>query len=412
MNKLILFLASAILLFVITAFITAEQNIYVEQVVPQHVEPGNDFIVTLTVHKGNQTGFARLQQFLPAGCKAEAISTEKAEFINDEGSAKFIWVSLPTAESFTVSYKVIPGPEVRGRQVINGLFYYIAEEKTQKISLDPAEFFVSLSKADGSSEANVPGVERKLFSIAPDKGQYRVELTIHPNNANTSAQFIDQIPDGYTAESIDTHGATFSFENRNATFTWLTFPADSVFTISYMVSSGSATEAPVINGMLVYGDDSLNTEEKRRAEILAEDNTSDSIIDALIDAENAKEVMSQAHKEMNQADESATASTTAEIQLPAPQAGIYYKVQICATRKSPARKSEFFHKKYNVADDVELTYHEGWKKYIIGSFTTYEEAKAYYQQTREKVSDAFIVAYDNGTRVPVAEARSKKAGNN
>ncbi|MBL0103500.1 MAG: hypothetical protein IPP51_06915 [Bacteroidetes bacterium] len=114
---------------------------------------------------------------------------------------------------------------------------------------------------------------------------------------------------------------------------------------------------------------------------------------------------------MESSDQNTSASTDAQINLPAPQSGIYYKVQICATRKSPARKSEFFTKKYNVSDNVELTYHDGWKKYIIGSFTTYEEAKAYYKSTREKVSDAFIVAYDNGTRVTVAEARKSKVVN-
>jgi hypothetical protein len=411
MIKLLLFLVSAISLFVVSIFFDGGPQIYVEQNVPAHVEPGNEFIVTLTVHKGHQSGFARLQQFLPAGCKAEAVQTEKAQFINDEGSAKFIWISLPAAETFTVSYKIIPGPEVLGRQVLNGIFYYIAEEKTQKLSLDPSEFFVGLSKTDGTAEEIKPGVERKLISVSPDEGIYRVELTIHPNNANTSAHFIDEIPAGYSAEVIESRGAAFAFENQTATFTWITLPIDSAFTISYTVRSAGSKAAPVINGMLVYGDDSLNTEEQRKAEIIAEANTPDSIIDALIDAENSKEVLSEAQKEMNSGEETTSASTNTEIQLPAPQSGIYYKVQICATRKSPARKSQYFTKKYNVSDNVELTYHEGWKKYIIGSFTTYEEAKAYYKTTREKVSDAFIVAYDNGTRVPVAEARKSKVVN-
>lgn len=411
MIKLLLVLVSAISLFIVGIFFDGSSQIFVEQNVPSHVEPGNEFIVTLTVHKGNQGGFARLQQFLPAGCKAEAVDTKKAQFINDEGSAKFIWISLPVEETFTVSYKIIPGPEVLGRQVLNGLFYYIAEEKTQKVSLDPSEFFVGLSKTDGSTAETKPGVERKLFSISPDEGVYRVELTIHPHNANTSAHFIDEIPAGYSAEVIESRGAAFAFENQTATFSWISLPTDSVFTISYTVRSAGSKEAPVINGMLVYGDDSLNTEEKRKADVIADATTPDSIIDALIDAENSKEVLSQAQKEMESSDQNTSASTDAQINLPAPQSGIYYKVQICATRKSPARKSEFFTKKYNVSDNVELTYHEGWKKYIIGSFTTYEEAKAYYKSTREKVSDAFIVAYDNGTRVTVAEARKSKVVN-
>ena len=48
------------------------------------------------------------------------------------------------------------------------------------------------------------------------------------------------------------------------------------------------------------------------------------------------------------------------------------------------------------------------KKYIIGSFTNYEEAKAFGQKTRTLVKDAFIVAYDNGERIPVSQAQSNK----
>ena len=55
-----------------------------------------------------------------------------------------------------------------------------------------------------------------------------------------------------------------------------------------------------------------------------------------------------------------------------------------------------------------MTNHEGWKKYIIGSFTNYEEAKAFGQKTRTLVKDAFIVAYDNGERIPVSQAQSNK----
>lgn len=405
MIKIVLLFASALSIFIASIFVTPDSKIFVEQTFPSEVKPGTEFTVTLTVHKGNQTGFARLQQFLPKGFTAEAVETRKAQFINDEESAKFIWISLPAEEDFSVSYKVKVAENIEGKQVVNGLFYYIQDEKTQKLSLDPIEIMVSNS---ASAIQNRPDVERKLISVNPDKGEYRVELTIHPNQETSGAQFIDDIPVNFSASAIETHGSTFTFEGQKAVFSWTTFPVESSFTISYLVHSSSSKTAPEINGMLVYGNNENKTESERSAEIIAEEATPDSIIDALISSENERQLMAAKALEENNSSGNATADRSMDLNLPAPQSGVYYKVQICATRKSPSRNGKFFEKKYKVTDNVELTNHEGWKKYIIGSFSSYEEAKAFGTKTRELVKDAFIVAYDNGERIPVSQAQSNK----
>jgi len=405
MVKILLLFVSAISLYIASIFVTNESMIFVEQAFPTEVKPGSEFTVILTVHKGNQTGFARLQQFLPKGFQAEAVDTKKAQFINDEESAKFIWISLPSEEVFTVSYKVKVDENMIGKQVVNGLFYYIQDEKTQKISMDPIEINVSNSAV---AEESKPNIERKLVSVNPDKGEYRVELTIHPNAEKSSAQFIDEIPANFYASALETHGSVFTFEGQKAVFSWTTFPAEDSFTISYLVKSTSSKSAPEINGMLVYGSTENKTEAERAEEVLADESTPDSIIDALISGENERQMM--AAKALENSNNTAEASTekTAELNIPSPQSGIFYKVQICATRKSPSRNGKFFEQKYKVKDEVELTNHEGWKKYIIGSFNSYAEAKAFGQKTRELVKDAFIVAYDNGERIPVNQALTNK----
>lgn len=407
MIKIILLFASALSIFIASIFVSSETGIFVEQSFPIEVKPGSEFTVTLIVHKGNQSGFARLQQFLPKGFTAEAVETKKAQFINDEESAKFIWIALPAEEVFTVSYKVKVDDNIIGKQVVNGLFYYIQDEKTQKLSLDPIEINVSTSASASSAEVK-PNVERKLISVNPDKGEYRVELTIHPNQETSSAQFIDEIPVNFNASALETHGSTFTFEGQKAVFSWTTFPTESSFTISYLVQSESSKKAPEINGMLVYGGNENKTEAERSAEVIAEDATPDSIIDALISDENERQMMAAKALEENNATANASEDKTADLNIPAPQSGIFYKVQICATRKSPARNGQFFEKKYKVTDNVELTNHEGWKKYIIGSFSTYEEAKAFGKKTQELVKDAFIVAYDNGERISVSQAKTNK----
>nr|MBP6403552.1 hypothetical protein [Bacteroidia bacterium] len=62
-------------------------------------------------------------------------------------------------------------------------------------------------------------------------------------------------------------------------------------------------------------------------------------------------------------------------------------------------------------DNVDLAMQDGWKKYMIGTFNNYEQAKAFRNQTSEKISDAFVVAYDHGQRISVQEALKSNKSN-
>lgn len=126
----------------------------------------------------------------------------------------------------------------------------------------------------------------------------------------------------------------------------------------------------------------------------------DVIVESLVESENNRTLAA-----------AETKSATPDLILPAPQSGIYYKVQISATRKSPERDNTWFSTKYKWQNSVDLTMHEGWKKYLIGTFKNYSEAKAFCNQTSAQVSDAFVVAYDQGQRISVQEALKAKNEN-
>jgi hypothetical protein len=84
--------------------------------------------------------------------------------------------------------------------------------------------------------------------------------------------------------------------------------------------------------------------------------------------------------------------------------GLSYKVQVLATRFSPSRPSAWVKSYYNLNTEVENGQFEGWNKYSVGAYSTYREASVAKIQAREAVKDAFVVAFQNGTRISVPEA--------
>ena len=120
--------------------------------------------------------------------------------------------------------------------------------------------------------------------------------------------------------------------------------------------------------------------------------------------------MPPADQHINQNNPTGNIDNKNQIQ-PAAVNAVYYKIQIAATQKSGVKDSHWFTLNYKIDSPVELTYHEGWKKYLVGSFLGYNEAIEFKRKTQEKITDAFIVAYQNGNRIPFKAAMKSTAMN-
>jgi len=400
--KSFLVLLAGTCIFLLSSSFKPEDGPIVEIKCPTHVEPGQVFLIEFTIHKGNIAGSGRLQQFLPDGFTADANDSHSGEFIFDEQVAKFIWVDMPAESDFTVSYFVKVDEKLGGKQVINGLFSCVREDKAAKQFFAPVEIMVgSKTETTATVESN-PSVERHLYSVKPENGEYRVELIIHRNQNESSAKFVDQIPEGFTASVIDAHSGAFNFENQEASFSWTNLPSDSVFTISYIVRAIRSAGAPVIQGMLLYGDSAgEETSVNNLNEAIPPSNdlpekNADLIVDEMISGEN--------EKPSNVIKQPVNPPVT---KTPVFDNGTYFKVQICATNKSSTKQSEWFRNKYSITDDVDLTMHEGWKKYLVGNFDNYQAAKSYRKSTQTHIPDAFVVAYVDGQRTTLQHAIRK-----
>ena len=401
MVKLAFILLSALMLFLVSPFLSVEEKVTFSQNIPAEAKPGADFIVRITIHNTVITGFARLQQYLPEGFTATEISNGGADFNIEDNSVQFNWKDLPASKDIEVTYRVTTDDHLTGIKMITGIFVFIEDGKTQRKQLPPAEINITASAMSATAD---PQVARRIVEVNKEKGIYRVDLTISPNGNTKSIQFADEIPDGFTADPIEVNSAKFTFVNQAAIFNWNQLTTENPFTITYMVRSGKPGPAPVINGELTYGDASTatNTTGARGAG----ENKPAPVPSAIQGNTNPR---SSGDKKQPSAETPKINPTPAFV--PVGEKGITFKVQISATQKSTTKDNKWFNAHYRINSDVELTYHEGWKKYLIGSFESYDAASHLREQTQMNVSDAFIVAYQDGVRIPVSKALKIKTYN-
>ncbi len=426
---------SCILLALATfAMMSDKSNVLVHSSAPQISNPGDEFMVQISIEKGVLKKGAVLQQILPAGFTASAIENEGSQFYFENQMVRFVWDNMPDKSVLVVAYLLKSDVGMaEGFKKIEGTFICAQSNSTTQITL-PAntiyitnDFPVSSAKEFAGNTGNI----HLLRSIEEKKGEisngYRITIDVDNEDEVGSVSWIDQIPAGYSVEVNAANNAIFSQHGTLVKFQWKEMPVEKTWSFSYTIfppSEVGSVDNPTLQGIMIYGsDESLKTfmpggsvipktsgaalvasastspkPEEPKLEPIVE-NTSDTDTEIISQAETKKEV------EESAAPEELTASAeSSNSMMPNVQRGIYYRVQIAATKRSPTRDSEFFETRYQITRPVDMVEQDGWKKYCIGTFARLEPAKVSERETREHISDAFVVAYRDGQRIPVAEA--------
>ena len=346
--------------------------------VPALVKAGDDCLVKVRIDKGNLSGLARLQHILPFGLTAKPVETQGARFSMVDNLVKFIWDRLPADPSFEISYRILTDPNASGLQAVTGTFAFVENDTIQNVDVDS----VYLNYSGDPAAEKKPEVERKILILNREAGEYRVELTVYRKEGQSAAQFVDLIPEGFTVTDVNSHGGRFLFNKRKAVFEWDELPTEASFQIGYtLLASEPHAQHPVINGFLVYGSVQNEPPIDPRTPV----------------SEEMQAAISKSLKKETPSLQPVPRST-------APGDGVFYKIQISATRKSPVRNEEFIRKSFHVDGPVELSQHEGWNKYMIGSFETLRDAKDVRSRAVKDAPGAFVVAYYHGERIRVEDA--------
>ena len=417
---------------------------------PDKVEAGNDATIQVELNKSDVRSFARFQHKLPGGLEPEVVENGNAEFRFEDQTVKFIWLKLPQQEEITISYKINVNERLKGSFQLGGSFDYIVNNERKSIeagtniitiqpssSMDP-EMLVDVSEfkplakppAEKDRLKRVQCIRQTPYQLESSE-EYKVNLLVNKGDKEKFAKIQESVPEGYQAVEEEGEGAIFTFKNQTAKFLWMNLPSDRIFVVSYkLIPTNNSGEGPDIEGNFSY----IENENTREIDIIERevnlDNTRKDHLLSIINAEETPVITAEnglmaedneLRKEENSSTNLNNHSGKVKVEIAEeakrlfeknakltnklePQSGVYYRVQIAAGHR-PVNVERYFNQ-YDIDKEVRTELHDGWRKYSVGSFSVYKEARDYrvHVWNTTSIDDAFVAAYNNGDRITVQEA--------
>ncbi|MDP4685406.1 MAG: hypothetical protein NWR30_06855 [Salibacteraceae bacterium] len=445
--------------FVTFSFITfiLSDGIKVTTNLPNEVIQDSVYTVEVIIDKGDVIGFAKFQQNLPPGFDVQPVEVADASFTYADGKVKFIWMAIPETEQVSISYTIKATADTPASSFAEGKFSYIDDMERKSFDLPNQSIVVK-------KEENLPirlqamaEITREVQSLGGN--EYEVRLSISKQGITGFSKIEEFLPENYDAQVIENELSVFSQVDEKAKFVWMSIPSDEFLTVSYKV----VTEDPnglnslkVMDGNFSY----LDNNESKTVAIIGEEATEEPVVTAFKEevnneavpetsaeiaisetiqetqledksvAEESKENLTDSpqnnapiavlnevpiavdsepfqmvKEDPKREEEPISASKTALTNVPAPENGISYKVQILAGHKVVTEK--YIQKTYNFSESFVLDNHEGWVKYITGSYPDYKQARDKREDlivAQHKFPGPFVTAYNTGERITVQEA--------
>jgi hypothetical protein len=429
-------------------FFSSDVNILLNM--PTSANAGDEFLVEVTISKGDIEGFARFQQDLPVGFTAIARQTANGDFRFEDQKVKIQWMRVPYDREVVISYAIQVAPTVSGTFNFDGKFSYIFENGVQTENVPSQSItIIGDETAAGTAELasttysyqnvglkNIDCIRQKPY--LNENNEVIVNLMINKGDLKDFGKLQEQIPRGYRAESLRSKNSIFTFKNSIIKFLWMNMPNEPQFVVSYkLIPEGDIPDqAFIITGTFSYAENertkTLNIADR---EVDLDNFQGDQLV-AQTTTPETSEPVEVAQEETTTADygnqteyvadevpivtqpetpeennnnvktnspDTYEGNLAAITTIQAPNNGVGYRVQIAAGHNLV---SEEYFKKLNVTDEVQIEIHEGWHKYTVGNFPMYRGARDYrvYIWNNTPIHDAFVAAYNNGLRITVQEA--------
>ena len=421
------------------AFSLSGQDVEISIDHPELVNAGTDFEVTVTIKKGSLTDYSRFSQDLPLGLAATNVSSPNADFSFDEQRVRIIWLKLPEANEIKVSYRISVDARLKGTFALGGVFAYVVNDERKFLNFDQQRKITIVASRSidqalivdikdfkgGKTPAALAAVSSggEAFALAIrqkpallNTGGYLIHLLIDNPPGSKYAKVEETIPSGYMFEQVNSNEGIVSHAASTVKFIWMKLPEESEFEVIYRLvpKQDEPQGNMIIDGLLTY----TAGNENRVAEVVEMDVSLDGL-----SATQKRDLL--ATGKIPQAGRATTTAVKTETRPPANNTdmgsvsgrviantkvldrgtGVYYRVQLTANL-NPFDATTFY-RDARVDREVLVEQHNGYYKYTVGPFQTYNQALSYKDEVDrlQEVQGAFVVGYNNGNRVSAGTLR-------
>ena len=431
-----LFLCLVISMFSLTTMVSGQEvEISIDH--PPRVNAGEEFTVSVTISKGSLTDYSRFSQDLPLGLSATNVSSPNADFSFDNQRIRIIWLKMPESNQITISYKVMVDPRLKGSFVLGGVFAYVVEndrkflnfDKNELItivpnpSVDPA-LVVDIRDFKGGEAAPVAARSGEVFAMAVrqkpellNNGGYLVRLLVNNPSGSKYAKIEETIPFGYMFEEVNSNQGIVSHAASTVKFIWMKLPQTTEFEVVYrLVPKQNEPQGDmIIDGMLTYtaGNDNKIVEIKEMDVYIQEMSQSQKrnlLAMGTVPTRSTRSTANETKQPETVTPRQPVVSTSVAGSASGKMimntrvldygTGAYYRVQLSANR-NPVDAVTYY-RDAGLDKEVLVEQHEGYYKYTVGPFSTYQQAVSYKNQIDglAEIDGSFVVAYRDGRRVP------------
>lgn len=255
-----------ILISVLSLFSFISSEVILTLNMPSTANAGDEFLVELTINKGDVEGFARFQQDLPVGFKAVPRQVANGIFKFEDQKVKIQWMQVPLDREFVISYAVQIDPIISGDFTFAGKFSYIVNNAVQAATVPSANITVIGDEtAAGTAEAanttySYEGVNLKNVDCIRQKpylnenNEVIVNLMVNKGDLEGFGKIQEQIPRGYKALSLRSKNSIFTYKNSIIKFLWMNMPKDQQFVVTYKLvpEAEVPNQAFIITGEFSY----------------------------------------------------------------------------------------------------------------------------------------------------------------
>src|ERR1017187_7735431 len=158
------------------------------------VVAGKEVHVEITIHKDKSSGFARLAEYIPDGAEIKYAKTDGGTFDIQGKRLKFIWISMPQKDEFTVSYTVNPEAMKEGNYAIYGKFNYVEGDETKEVEIASSTFDIkgktvalASNKTSKDISTSVAAVTKTAAPAPVTASSSAVTNNIAANNSTVAA---------------------------------------------------------------------------------------------------------------------------------------------------------------------------------------------------------------------------------